>query len=129
MSSEPSGPSRPIADCLDEATLRQLLDLDDGATGLMAELVGLFKEDTPSRLAGLDAALAAGDAQATAELAHALKGASGTIGASRMRGLAQDLEKAGKAGNVGEPEHHRLEELKAAYTEACAALDAYLAES
>ena len=127
MTSDPNGPSRPIAGCLDEATLRQLLDLDDGATGLMVELFGLFKEDTPSRLTGLDAALAAGDAQSTAELAHALKGASGTIGASRMRGLAQDLEKAGKSGKVGDTERHRLEELKTAYAEACAALDAFLA--
>jgi hypothetical protein len=46
-----------------------------------------------------------------------------------MRGIAQELEKAGKTGKV-DPEMVRgLDELLAAYTEACGALDAFLATS
>ncbi len=128
MASQDTGPrpSRPIASCLDEATLKQLVDLDDGQLGLLAELFGLFKDDTPDRLAGLRTCMEEGDAGTAAELAHALKGAAGTIGAKRMRELAQNIEKAGKAGRVDAETIAWRGELEQAYAEACAALDAYL---
>ena len=128
MVSEDSGqaPSRPIAPCLEPATLQQLLDLDDGQIGLLIELFGLFKEDTPSRLEGMKASIAEGDANATAELAHALKGAAGTIGATRMRKIAHDIEKAGKAGTIDAETTRWLEELVQAYDEACVAMDAFI---
>lgn len=119
-------PSRPIPACLDAATLQQLLELDDGQTGLLAELFGLFKDDTPSRIEGLKLSMADGDPTASAELAHAVKGAAGTIGAARMRAIAGDIEKAGKAGRVDDQTRQWLIELEAAYSETCAALDSYL---
>lgn len=129
MTSEGPGqnPARPIPSCLDAATLQQLLDLDDGQTGLLLELYGLFKEDTPVRLDGLRQSMASGDATSSAELAHAVKGAAGTLGASGMRALASDIEKAGKAGRVDDQTRQWLADLEAAYLETCAALDAYLA--
>lgn len=128
MTSADSGqnPARPIPACLDGATLQQLLDLDDGQTGLLAELYGLFKDDTPSRLEGLKQSMASSNASASAELAHAVKGAAGTIGATHMRAIAGDIEKAGKAGRVDDQMRQWLADLEAAYTETCAALDAYL---
>lgn len=128
MTSEESvpDPSRAIAACLDEATLKQLIDLDDGRTELLAELVGLFKEDSPERLRALQKSMAEGDATAASELAHALKGASGTIGAKRMREIAHSIEKAGKAGRLDAEVLGWAGELEAAYAEACAALDAFL---
>lgn len=131
MVSDDSGqaPSRPIAPCLEAATLQQLLDLDDGQIGLLIELFGLFKEDTPSRLQGMKASMAAGDPTATSELAHALKGAAGTLGAARMRSIAQDIEKAGKAGRVDAETNRWMEELVQAYDEACAAMDAFIGAS
>lgn len=129
MASDSRGtnPSRPVPACLDAATLDQLIDLDDGATGLLAELLGLFKEDSPERLQGLQRCMASGDAGSAAELAHALKGAAGTIGAVRMRAIAQDIEKAAKAGRTDAEVAAWVAELQAAYAEACAALDAFLA--
>lgn len=128
MTSADSGQpqTRPIPACLDASTLQQLLDLDDGQTGLLVELYGLFKEDTPGRIEGLHRSLAAGDPTSTAELAHAVKGAAGTIGAARMRGIASDLEKAGKGGRVDDQTRQWLADLEASYAETCAALDAYL---
>jgi HPt (histidine-containing phosphotransfer) domain-containing protein len=120
------GPSQPIPSCLDATTLKQLLALDDGQTELLKELFGLFKDDTPNRMEGMKKSMAVGDATATSELAHALKGAAGTIGADRMRRIAQDIEKACKAGRVDQETSHWLEELEVAYTEACAALDAFI---
>ena len=130
MASETPGqtPPRTVPPCLDESTLKQLIDLDDGQVGLLIELFGLFKEDTPHRLTGLRASMAEGDAVTTAELAHALKGAAGTIGAKQMRDLAQNIEKAGKAGRVDAETERWLTELEAAYDIACAALDAFGAQ-
>lgn len=119
-------PARPVAPCLDPATLDQLLGLDDGGTGLVAELFELFKEDSPERLANMRKHLEAGDAGAISELAHALKGSAGTMGATRMRGLAQDIEKATKAGRADAAVADGLTQLEAAYAEACAALSGFL---
>jgi HPt (histidine-containing phosphotransfer) domain-containing protein len=128
MTSEEStaDPSRAVASCLDKATLDQLIDLDDGQTGLLAELFGLFKEDTPSRMEGLKRALADGNSVAVSELAHALKGASGTIGAKHMREIAHNLEKAGKAGSLDAQVLAWTADLEAAYDEACAALQTFI---
>lgn len=120
-------PSRPVPSCLDAATLQQLLDLDDGQTGLLDELFGLFKEDTPSRLEGIQRSLDAGDATGVSETAHALKGAAGTLGASRMRGLAADLERTAKGGKMDGQTAQWIKELGEAYAEACAALDGFIA--
>ena len=119
-------PARPVAACLDPGTLDQLLDLDDGATGLVAELFGLFQEDTPSRLASLRQHLAAGEAGIVSELAHALKGSAGTMGAMKMQGIAQEIEKATKAGRLDAEIAALLPALEAAYTEACGALQAFI---
>lgn len=119
-------PSRPVAACLDPATIDQLLGLDDGGTGLVAELFDLFREDTPERLANLRKQMAAGEGGHVSELAHALKGSAGTMGATRMRELAQEIEKATKSGRV-EPEIAALlPSLEAAYLEACEGLSAFL---
>ena len=110
---------------LDPGTLAQLRELDEGGTGLLAEMFQLFCEDVPPRLDQMREALAAGDAKALGEVAHALKGASGSMGATALRHLCADLEKAGR--------EHRLEDaalvlprVVAAYGEARAALQAHL---
>lgn len=119
-------PARPVAACLDPATLEQLVGLDDGATGLVAELFGLFREDTPERLANMRINLEAGHAVIVSELAHALKGSAGTMGASRMRAIAQEIEKATKGGDLGPGLAAQVTALGEAYDEACGALTAYL---
>ena len=121
-----ASPARPVASCLDPGTLDQLLGLDDGSTGLVAELFELFKEDTPERLANMGAHLAAGEAGVVSELAHALKGSAGPMGASKMRGIAQDIEKATRAGRADPEIAAQLSALEAAYTEACDAIRAFL---
>ena len=72
----------PMPDLLDLAVMEQLLSLDDGELGLLKEMVGLFKEDTPDRIQALEATLASGDLNDLADVAHAVKGAAG---AARLR--------------------------------------------
>jgi len=117
---------RPLAPCLDPAIIEQLVDLDDGGTGLITELFGLFQEDTPDRLAKLAVHLEAGEAGPASELAHALKGSAGTMGAVKLREIAQEIEKATRSGRVDPPIVALMPSLNEAYQEVCQAFGAFL---
>lgn len=83
---------------LDESKLRQLLDLDEGKPALLREMTDLFKTETPRRLQAIQDGIEAGSASAVMEAAHALKGASGLMGAQIVFALARDLEMKAKTG-------------------------------
>lgn len=83
---------------LDESKLRQLLDLDEGKPALLREMTALFKTETPRRLKAIQDGIEAGSASAVMEAAHALKGASGLMGAQIVFALARDLEMKAKTG-------------------------------
>jgi HPt (histidine-containing phosphotransfer) domain-containing protein len=51
-------------------------------------------------LARLAEAVRRGDATATEQDAHALKGSAGNLGAARLAGLAGDLESLGRHGEL-----------------------------
>lgn len=113
---------------LDPAIMDQLLSLDDGATGLIREMFGLFVEDTPPRLEVLRIALTEGRLEALADTAHAVKGAASTMGAPRVRQVAQALETGGRTQAWSQPPETLLAQLQEAYAEAVAGLEAFLAE-
>jgi len=76
------------------ATLRGLGD------HVLAEMVDLYLEDAPPRLAELDAAVGRGDATAVADLAHALKGSSANFGSGPMVAACRELEVAARSGDL-----------------------------
>jgi CheY-like chemotaxis protein len=78
------------ADCPLDA--RAALEVTQGNVQLLQELVGIFLEDLPAQRAALEAAVRAGEAEPLGEHAHALKGAAGSVGATRTRQLAARLE-------------------------------------
>ncbi len=114
----------PATDLLDLPTLRNLVDLDDGSTGLVAEMTALFREDTPRRLREIRTAVEGGDPETLSRSAHALKGGAGAIGARLLRGLAAEFESLGRSGSTQAPEG-ALDRLEAVYRESLEALDAY----
>ncbi|HEX5229654.1 MAG TPA: PAS domain S-box protein [Bryobacteraceae bacterium] len=63
-------------------------------------VVNGFLRDAASQLANLQERLRRADASGTRLQAHALKGASATVGAENLRALALAIEQAGKAGNL-----------------------------
>ena len=63
--------------------------------GVFAELVQIFGEDTPARLARLEAALGSFDAAGIRAEAHAIKGSCRALGALRMGGSCEALEAMG----------------------------------
>jgi two-component system sensor histidine kinase/response regulator len=68
--------------------------------GLANEIVAAFLEDIPQQIAALRRFLEAGDAQGAGRQAHAIKGASATVGGERLRAVASEMEKAGQAGDL-----------------------------
>jgi CheY-like chemotaxis protein/HPt (histidine-containing phosphotransfer) domain-containing protein len=62
--------------------------------GRMPHLFSVFAEETQQRLAQLDRAVAAGDLSAVAHLAHGLRSAAGTFGATALTDAARTLETA-----------------------------------
>lgn len=82
---------------LDPAVLAGLKELGDG---IIEEVLGLYLLDADERLASLRSAT---DAGTTLAAAHALKGGSCDVGATRVQALAAELETRAKAGRLPEP--------------------------
>ena len=73
-----------------------------GDAALMADVMRLFLEDCPGRVAELRTAVASSDPARVQSAAHAVKGAVGTFGAQPARDLAAHLERAGREGRLDE---------------------------
>lgn len=58
----------------------------------IAELIGVFLEDTPSLLAGMQTALKEDDVDGVGRAAHTLYSSSGMFGAVTLQSLCRELE-------------------------------------
>jgi HPt (histidine-containing phosphotransfer) domain-containing protein len=90
----------------------------------ISELVTAYIEESPSLLAEMKRALAAEEAEAFSRAAHSLKSSSASLAALRFSDLARDLEKLGRAGDLGEA-GARMEPFMAEYRRVEHALRAY----
>ena len=118
----------PSLSLLDLDVMDQLIGLDDGELGLLEEMLGLYKEDTPGRIMAIEHTLGTGEMTEMADVAHAVKGSAGTMGAPRVRAAAALLEAAGRLGKSETPLPELLARLKRAYADSVAALDTFVAE-
>jgi CheY-like chemotaxis protein len=73
-----------------------------GDANLLSQVIGLFLEDCPARLAALRSAVSRGDAKAIQFVAHALKGSAGTLSANALCEAAAGLEEIAAEGRMGE---------------------------
>jgi HPt (histidine-containing phosphotransfer) domain-containing protein len=73
----------------------RVLEQDD-----LRDLVELYFADVAVQLAAIQTAFASNDPGALGAAAHRIKGASLSIGAERVAGLAAELETAAKAGEL-----------------------------
>lgn len=85
-----SAPETVVDPVLDPVRLDDLLD--DLGAAFFAKLVTTFTETAAVRVAGLDAAVRAGDTAEAARLAHSLTGSSGTLAAHRLSALTAQAE-------------------------------------
>jgi HPt (histidine-containing phosphotransfer) domain-containing protein len=71
-----------------------------GDAALRSEILQMFLEDCPARVAEIRAALDSGNAAALVASAHALKGSAAYLSASIVRARAAELERLGRDGNL-----------------------------
>jgi PAS domain S-box-containing protein len=83
---------RPLLDAAQLAEMREAVGEDR-----MAHLLTIFAEETQARLARLTEAMAAGDRALIAHLAHGLRSAAGTFGATALTEATRALEQAALA--------------------------------
>ncbi|HKB91654.1 MAG TPA: Hpt domain-containing protein [Opitutaceae bacterium] len=106
---------------VDPESLQSLRDITPGDPGFLNEIITLFLEDTPARIAEISDCLAKGDGPTLTRAAHSLKGSSSNFGAEAFRLLAEKIEGMGKQGDFASIPP-ALEELKAEYERVKAAL-------
>jgi two-component system, sensor histidine kinase and response regulator len=89
---EPAAPKEPAFDAAD------VLARVEGDRSLLAELVAIFLEESPIRLAEIRRCLVSGDAKGLERAAHTLRGSVGSLGARAAAHAALALEIKGRDG-------------------------------
>jgi two-component system sensor histidine kinase RpfC len=110
--------------CLDPRYLQELSELG-GNSDFVIRLAWTFLKGSKEKVRGLERAVADRDVEKARELAHALKGNSGQIGALALM-QACELFSAIAAGELERNGEAYLEEVKEQLSRARAALDEYL---
>jgi HPt (histidine-containing phosphotransfer) domain-containing protein len=72
----------------------------DGTGEILDELIGIFLDDSPGRLAALDQAVSDDDTEATFNEAHALKGSAAQLGALGLSETCRRIEALGRSGTT-----------------------------
>ncbi len=85
---------------LDDSRLLEFIEFDDDARSMTREVVQLFVVDAPQRVQVIQQAAAAGDLQALARAAHALKGSASNIGAVALQTVCTHIEAQALAGDL-----------------------------
>ena len=80
-------------------SIEETLERMSGDRDLLSSLFQLYMDDAPKKLRNLDEYATQGDLYQIERTAHSLKGASATVGATRLCLLAAELEQAAKAGS------------------------------
>ena len=89
----------------------------------LVELIDVYLEDTPNRVAQLRAAVSAGDTATLIREAHTLKSSSANVGALRLSALAKQMEVAGRSGNFTGMDHN-VQQFEGEFGQVKAALEA-----
>jgi PAS domain S-box-containing protein len=72
----------------------------DGDAALLAEVVRVFKEESPRTMTEIDRAIRDGEAASLNRAAHRLKGSVAAFGAGTATALARQLETMGRSGEL-----------------------------
>lgn len=84
----------PIIDPVAIEALKSINPEDGGE--FLREIIQIFLEDTPARIAELDEALGSGDVAKFVRAAHSIKGSSSNVGAMLLQATAERLEHSAK---------------------------------
>lgn len=95
-------------------SIEETLERMSGDRELLASLFQLFIDDAPKKLRGIEDFAEQNEFYQIERTAHSLKGASATVGATRLCRLAADLEQAAKAKS-----REQVDALRANLTPVC----------
>ena len=84
---------------VDPAALEGLRELNPDDPTFLGELIGVFLEDVPLRIAELEKSLATSDASLLTRAAHTIKGSCSNFGAAGLASISQEMEKQGKVSD------------------------------
>ena len=87
---------------LDPAALAALRELNPGDDSFFQDLIQIFLDDSPQRIAEIEQSLMKRDVRQLTLAAHSLKGSSSNFGAERLRALSEQLELLGRQGPLGD---------------------------
>ncbi len=82
---------------VDPASIEALRELNPDDPAFLRELIDVFLEDVPKRIAELEKSLATSDAALLIRAAHTIKGSCSNFGATALAQIAHEMEKQGKA--------------------------------
>ena len=119
--------TRPTAPLIDPEAIENLraLSPDDGDV-FLKEILTIFLEDTPARIAELHHYRTAGNAAAFMRAAHSIKGSSSNVGASELRAMAEQLEHHSRQQGVADVDE-QVAALEAAYSRVKVTVETMLA--
>jgi HPt (histidine-containing phosphotransfer) domain-containing protein len=108
---------------IDPAAIENLRALNPGDNDeFLREIIGIFLEDTPTRIGELEAALGHQDMEKFVRAAHSIKGSSANLGALALRAVAERLEHHARKSGLGDAPA-MVGEIKAEFNLAKAELD------
>lgn len=88
---------------IDSEAIENLRALSPGDGDVfLREILDIFIEDTPQRIADLHASHKSGDSEAFVRAAHSIKGSSSNVGAARLRMAAAELEAHGRTHGLSQ---------------------------
>src|SRR5438093_4262113 len=95
---------RPVPDvadpAVDQAVIAEVLESTGGDREFLGELIATYLDDVPRQLTALREAASSGSAEGVGRAAHALKGASASLGAGGFAERSRLLELAARAGRL-----------------------------
>jgi HPt (histidine-containing phosphotransfer) domain-containing protein len=87
---------------LDPNAIAALRELNPGDDAFFRDLVQIYLDDSPARIAEMEQALAHGDAHRLTLAAHSLKGSSANFGAGALRAMCERAEHLGRQNSLGD---------------------------
>ncbi len=115
------------APVLDESVLTELKETTGDDPAFVRELVETYLGDVPGQLEGIEAAIAANDAEALIRPAHTLKSSSATLGAMRLAEVSRTLEMTGRSGTLDAGAPANAKAARAEWQSVAAAFSAWIA--
>ncbi|MFA6965859.1 ATP-binding protein [Bosea sp. (in: a-proteobacteria)] len=100
-------------DYLDEAVLRDLIEMTNGSLETVRRITDLYRVSSLKEIERLGSAAMSGDSDLIAKCAHALKSMSANLGARRVASAAAEMERSARDGlaPVGEDAFRNLHDI------------------